>query len=161
MYEQETKLNQFMMTSFDQLMADIPMDRINERPAGNGHPPLWVLGHLAICAELGHLMLGTPIKTTEWMPVFGPGSSDQVENPESYDAADLIVKIKEGYAGLCQAAATADPEALAAPNEVDLLQGSPLVSRGDLVSHLLTTHFAFHIAQLSAWRRADGHAHLF
>jgi len=149
------------MASFDQVMADIPVDRINERPAGHGHPPLWVLGHLAICAELGHLMLGTPIKTVEWMPVFGPGSSDQVENPESYDVSDLIVKIKEGYAGLCRAAANADPRVLAAPNEVELLDGSPLVSRGDLVSHLLTTHFAFHSAQLSAWRRADGHSHLF
>lgn len=161
MYEQEIKLNQFVMDSFSKVMADIPADRINERPAGNGHPPLWVLGHLAICVELGHLMLGTPIKTTEWMPVFGPGSSDTIENPEAYDAADLINKVKEGYAGLCTAAAGADAEALAAPNEIDLLEGSVLVTRGDLLSHLLTTHFAFHVAQLSAWRRAAGHAPLF
>ena len=63
--------------------------------------------------------------------------------------------------GLCQAAANADAEALAAPNEIELLEGSPLVTRGDLLSHLLTTHFSFHVAQLSAWRRAAGHAHLF
>jgi len=161
MFEQEIKLNQFVMTSFNQVVADIPKDRVNERPAGNGHPPLWVLGHLAICVELGHLMLGTPIKTTEWMPVFGPGSSDTVEDPETYDAADLITKINEGYAGLCKAAASADAAALAEPNGVDLLDGSPLVTRGDLVSHLLTTHFAFHVAQLSAWRRAAGHGPLF
>ncbi len=161
MYEQEIKLNQFVMISFDQVMADIPKDRINERAAGSGHPPLWVLGHLAICAELGHLMLGTPIRTTEWMPVFGPGSSDEIENPDSYDAADLITQVKDGYAGLCRAAANGDAEALAAPHEVALLDGSPLVSRGDLLSHLLTTHFAFHVAQLSAWRRAAGHEPLF
>ena len=161
MYEQETTLNQFVMDSFSKVMADIPADRMNERPAGNGHPPLWVLGHLAICVELGHLMLGTPIKTTEWMPVFGPGSSDEIQNPDNYDAADLITKVKEGYAGFCEAAASADAEALAAPNGVDLLEGSVLVTRGDLVSHLLTTHFSFHVAQLSAWRRAAGHAHLF
>lgn len=161
MYEQEIKLNQFMMGSFDQVMADIPADRINEPAAGNGHSPLWVLGHLAICAELGHLMLGTPIQNTEWMAAFGPGSSDKVENPESYDAADLVSRVKDGYAGLCKAAANADADALAAPNEVDLLEGSPLVSRGDLLSHLLTTHFSFHVAQLSAWRRGAGHAPLF
>lgn len=149
------------MQSFDQVMADIPVDRINERPAGDGHPPLWVLGHLAICAELGHMMLGTPLKTPEWMPVFGPESSDKIENPESYDAADLITKIKEGYPVLCQAAASADAEALAAPHGAAILDGTPLVTRGDLVAHLLTTHFSFHVAQLSAWRRAAGHAPLF
>lgn len=161
MYEQETKLNQFMMASFGQVMADIPLDRINERPAGDGHPPLWVLGHLAICVELGYLMLGTPLKTPEWMAVFGPGSSDKIDNPENYDAADLITKIKEGYPALCQAAVSADAEALAAPHGIALLDGTPVATRGDLLAHLLTTHFSFHVAQLSAWRRAAGHAPLF
>jgi len=39
MFEQEIKLNQFTMTSFNQVVADIPKDRMNERAAGNGHPP--------------------------------------------------------------------------------------------------------------------------
>ncbi len=161
MYEQEAKLNQFMMQSFNQVMADIPVARINDRAAGNGHSPLWVLGHLAICVELGYLMLGTPIKTTEWMTAFGPGSSDQIENPDKYDVADLMAKIQQGYPELAAAAAQADLDVLSAPNGIELLKGSPMVTCGDLISHLLTTHFAFHIAQLSVWRRAAGHDPLF
>ena len=161
MYEQEIKLNKFMMDSFRQVVEDIPIDQMNDRSPGNGHPPLWVLGHLAICVELGHLMLGTPIKTPQWMSVFGPGSSDNIDNPEAYNAADLIIKVTEGYSALCRAAANADVDALAKPHDVALLEGSPLLTCGDLLSHLLATHFAFHVAQLSAWRRAAGNPPLF
>jgi hypothetical protein len=31
---------------------------------------------------------------------------------------------------------------------------------GDIVTHLLTTHFAFHIGQISAWRRLEGQSFL-
>jgi len=131
MFEQEIKLNQFMLAAFSQVMAD------------------------------RQSLIGTPVKTPEWLPVFGPGSSDNVENPDAYDAEDLVIKIKDGYTQLCQAACGADATALSEPHEVAFLEGSPLVTRGDLLSHLLTTHFAFHTAQLSAWRRAAGHAPLF
>jgi hypothetical protein len=58
MFEMETTLNQFVLQGFEKIFADIPEDRLNERPPGNGHPPLWVLDHLAICAEMGGTLPG-------------------------------------------------------------------------------------------------------
>lgn len=161
MFEMETKLNQFFVAGFQQVMADIPADRINERPPGNGHPPLWVLGHLAICTELGQKLLGGRLEHVRWLPVFGPGSSDDVENPDQYSRDELVRMIVEGYPALCETAAGADPELLKKPHGVELLAGTTIETVEDIVAHLLSTHFAFHLAQLSAWRRAAGHSALF
>ena len=46
---------------------------------------------------------------------------------------------------------------MAAPNRLPirfLLRHLPTV--GDLLAHLLTTHSAYHLGQLSTWRRAAG-----
>jgi hypothetical protein len=46
-------------------------------------------------------------------------------------------------------------------HKVPILRHTPLVTWSDVVAHLLTTHAAFHISQLSACRRQAGHPHLF
>jgi hypothetical protein len=39
---------------------------------------------------------------------------------------------------------------------VELFKDSPVQTQGDILSHLMTTHFATHVGQLSVWRRAHG-----
>jgi hypothetical protein len=46
------------------------------------------------------------------------------------------------------------------PQTAELLKNTPLKTIGDVMDHLLTTHFAFHIGQLSAWRRLEGKSFL-
>jgi len=161
MFETETTLNQFLVQSFQQVMADIPEDRVNERPAGDGHPPLWILGHLAICSELGTQLLGGELQHKNWAIAFGPQSSDEVRNPEKYSASEFVSAITNGYPKLCEAAAQASNDHLSEPHGLELLANTPIQTRGQLVAHLLTTHFSFHLAQLSSWRRAAGHKFLF
>lgn len=161
MFETETTLNQFMLQGFQQIVSDIPEDRVNERPVGSGHPPLWVLGHLAICVEMGETLLGGTLKHPEWAAVFGPGSSDDVEGPEQYSKDELIAAIVDGYPKLCAAAQQAPAAPLAEPHGLELLAGTAIQTRGQLLAHLLTTHLSFHVAQLSGWRRAAGHGPLF
>lgn len=161
MFEIETKLNQFLLQGFEQVVADIPADRVNERPPGNGHPPLWVLGHLAMCVELGGTLLGEDLVHKNWAVAFGPGSSDDIKNPETYSRDELIGAIVNGYPKLCVAAQNASSDVLSQPHGIDLLAGTAIQTRGDLMSHLLSTHVAFHLAQLSGWRRAAGHGPLF
>lgn len=161
MFETEATLNQFLLQGFQRIVADIPADRINERPVGNGHPPLWVLGHLAICVEMGETLLGGTMTHPEWASAFGPGSSDQVVNPGQYSMEQFIDAIVEGYPKLCAAAQKASAESLNQPHSVELLFGTAIKTRGHLMAHLLTTHLSFHIAQLSGWRRAAGHGPLF
>ena len=156
MFERETTLNRFLMDAFQKIAADVPADRISEPAPGHGHPPIWILGHLALCAELGEMLLGGELSHPQWMPVFGPGSSDVVENADQYSKDELVDEIVCGYRQLIELADSADPEHLKQPHGIELLEGTPIATVGDVVSHLLGTHFSFHLAQLSAWRRAAG-----
>ena len=161
MFETETTLNSFLISGLQKVMADIPEDRINERAPGNGHPPLWVLGHLALVAEMGEKMLGGSIQHMSWIPVFGPGSPDDVPEPEKYSRSEMIDLIVTAYPRLCTTAQNADQSILSQPHGVELLADTEIVTVGDLIAHILTSHVAFHLAQLSTWRRAAGHGPLF
>lgn len=161
MFPRETLLNQFSIDYLEQLAADVTAENLNLKPAGGGHSPLWILGHLAICGELGQMLLGGELQHSEWMATFGPGSNDDVANPESYSREEFVSNIKSSYEKLTQMANAADEETLGRPHGVDLLEETRLNTVGDLIGHLLTTHFSFHTAQLSGWRRAAGHSHLF
>jgi len=57
--------------------------------------------------------------------------------------------------------ARATLEEMTLVHEVDLLKATPLKTRGDLVGHILTTHFATHLGQLSSLRRHFGRPPLF
>ncbi len=161
MFERESMLNRLLVESFKMLVADIPADRIYEAAPGNGHPPVWVMGHLAICAELGQKYCGGAIAHPEWLKTFGPGSTDQIEDTGDYSKEQFSAVITEGYPALAQMAREADESALSGPHGVPLLEGTPIQTAGDLVAHLLTSHLSFHLAQLSGWRRAAGHGPLF
>lgn len=157
----ERSINAFFRSTIHQLMKDIPSERMNERPAGNGHPPLWILGHLAICAEFGEAILGKQMQHADWVPVFGPGSSDDVKNPEAYSADEFIAVIDQAYPRLMDLIDETPADVLGADHPIELLQGGALVTVADVQAHLLTSHFAFHTAQLSGWRRAAGFGPLF
>ena len=161
MFERERAINQFLLGGFELVMADIPESRIAERPPGNGHPPLWVLGHLAICAELGLNFCGQEMNHPEWMPVFGPGSSDEIQSPENYSKELFMKEIPEGYAKLGQATESVDKADFDSPHQVALLDNSSIKTKGELIGHLITSHVAFHMAQLSCWRGAAGHGPIF
>jgi hypothetical protein len=156
MFDREITLNRFLLGSFDQVVADIPADRLAERPPGSGHPPVWVLGHLAIVAEMGQTLLGGQLQHPQWMPLFGPGSSDDVTTTEGVTKDHLVQAIRAGYLKVSELLVATPTEVLNRPHGVTILDGTPIETVADIEAHLLTTHFAFHLAQLSGWRRAAG-----
>ena len=156
MFEREILLNRFLLGYFDRLIADIPAAQITDRPPGNGHPPLWVLGHLAWCAEYGETFCGIPWKHESWKEVFGPGSSDDVSDAEQYEKDELVDLVRTGYPRLCETVSQASPDSMDEPHGLTLMKGAPIQTAGDMIAHLLTTHFSFHLSQLSSWRRASG-----
>lgn len=160
MFEREIQLNKFLLEYYQRVVADIPADRIGERAPGHGHPPVWVLGHLAINTEFGCQFFGIPVEHPAWMIDFGPASTDEV-NAAEYSKDDFVKMTLEGYPRLCDAILSGTPEQLDAPHGIRMLAGTPIVTVGELMSHLLTSHFAFHLAQLSGWRRAAGKGPLF
>lgn len=161
MFEREITLNQFLLKGFNDIVADIPADRIYDQAPGNGHPPVWVLGHLAICGELGEKFSGGEISHPDWLPQFGPGSSNEIEDKGLYSKDELVAAIHSSYSRFADLATQLPEESTAGLHGIELLDGTPIKSVGDLIAHLFSSHFSFHLAQLSAWRRAEGHKALF
>ena len=161
MYQRESLLSQNMVDYLDMVAAEVTDENLHTRPVESGHTPLWILGHLAICAEMGIKMLGGEFEHRQWLPLFAPGSKDEFTSSDGHSRDELMSCIKSSYPRLAEMANAADDDVLNQPHGVELLNDTVLKTVGDLVGHLMTTHLAFHLAQLSDWRQASGHSHLF
>jgi len=116
---------------------------------------------LRIASELGSKMLGAePACGDDWFAAYGPGSQPGDENAPAFTVAGVLADIEEGYSRLLDLTKAASQELLDSNHGFSPLEPA-LVSKGDLMSHLLTTHITYHTAQLSACRQAKGHAPVF
>lgn len=138
------------------LIADLSAEQMVAQPALGMNHAAWVLGHLAWTCDFTGELLGVP-------PILGPAwaarfdyTSHPSENPADYpDKAELLEALERGHARVATAVAQTKPEQLAAPLPLEGFRDRyPTV--GDLLLHLLTTHEATHLGQLSAWRRSLG-----
>lgn len=161
MFENEIAVNEFQLSQFARVVADLDEGTLFQPGLGHGHPPVWILGHLAITGEMGLMLLGDKIQHRAWLPLFGPGSSDDVPQREELTLATLRQLIPETYRELRHLAAAADPAAMQQPHGIKLFENSPIQTVGHSVTLLLTNHFGFHLSQLSSCRRAAGHKALF
>lgn len=162
MFEREIKLNQFELDYFDKVVADIPGERFAEPGVAGGHPPVWIVGHLAVVGEMSlQLATGKPAEHPDWLPLFGPGSSDVVPQPERFAKDDLVAAVTSSYTALHRVLPQLSPEFANQPHPLPILKGTPIETNADLLAHALTSHFALHLGQLSGWRRAAGHGPLF
>ena len=161
MFESEVSLNEFQLGLFEKMIPDIDESTLYQPGLGHGHPPVWLLGHLAMSADLGRMLFGKRPVRIEWIRTFGPGSTDTIAPDSSFSKETFCQAIREQYRDLRGLAAEADPQAMKQPTTFELFQGTAIQTVGHVVSHLLTSHFAFHLAQLSSCRRAAGHKALF
>lgn len=151
-----------MMLGYAQkLVADVPDDQMCAQPVPGRvlNHPAFLLGHLTwVHDNRAGALSGQPIGVVashpEWKELFGMGakpSSDRAQYPAK---AELLKAFEESHAHLGEAAAKATPEALAQPGPEPMRARFPTV--GHLMLGLMTAHFATHLGQLSAWRRAMG-----
>lgn len=162
MLNREIAINSFQLHLFSMTVPDIPDETMFTPADGHGHLPIWILGHLAFCAELGQHMLGGSLLHPEWQPVFDAGSSGEVDPSFPVDKQSLVSANEEGYAKLREMAVDPSNEALLKKDHgIELFAESPFEDVGDIVALLLTNHFGFHLAQLSSCRRQAGFTHLF
>jgi hypothetical protein len=161
MFERELRIYAFLLGYERQLLADLPDDAMRTPVTPQGNPPSWLVGHLAIVADFGLRMLGQPtLCPKSWMVMFGPGSKPAEHRDRHPPKAELVAALERGHERLSAAVKDADPTKLAARSPFE-----PLVhvfpTAGDLLAHLLTSHEAAHVGQLSACRRGHGLAPLF
>ncbi|QDT14101.1 DinB family protein [Alienimonas californiensis] len=147
------------------LAADLPEERLTERPQPGMNPPVWILGHVAVVGNFSLTVLkglgveATPVDLPGWRENFGIGSQPLVyaDGFTPPNGEQLRAAVRETHDRVLAAAALVPAAALdePLPPELERLAGRfPRV--GDLLTHLLTTHDAVHWGQLSAWRRAAG-----
>lgn len=156
MFERETRLYA-MMYGLANMLADGIDDLQLATPApGGGNTPVWILGHLAVVASYAARQMGLPPTCPEdWGKRFGPGSKPPTPEEPRPTKAELLAALAEGHRRVTEAVRNASPDELAKPHAIEfLLQTLP--TRGDLLAHLMTTHEAFHLGQLSLWRRQMG-----
>ena len=103
-------------------------------------------------------MLGIETRCPEeWHKLFGPGSVPSTDRSVYPIKAELLAALTAGHERISEASTKADPASMAEKHPVAfpfLLQWMP--TKGDLLSHLMTTHAAGHLGQLSTWRRING-----
>ncbi len=158
MFEHECKLYAFVLYYARQLTADIDDARWAEQPAPGMNHPAWIIGHLAICTDYAAMMLGLEKTCPEsWHKQFGPGSTLTTNRADYPSKAELMNALAAGHERISAAAPNADPKRMAKPHPVKIaFLKSRIDTTGELLAHLMTTHPASHLGQLSAWRRLQG-----
>ena len=156
MFDRIITLNEFLLSYFDNVVTDLDEAALAIRPDSGGNSALWIIGHLALCAEFVDTVLGDELQHRQWVPVFGPGSSGDVDPGDGYTRDTLVNHVRTGYRRNHGRILAAPAELMDQPHGVEILVGSRLKSKADLVAHLLTTHFSFHLGQLSGLRRGLG-----
>ena len=156
MFERERRLYADLYGYARQLLADVPDEEFAEQPAPGLNHPAWTLGHLAIAADYFLTLVGQkPLSPEGWGGLFNPGTVPDPNRGAYPSKAELMNAYEAGHAAVAEAAANADPAAMAKENPVAGLKAR-FPTFGDLVGYLLTTHEAGHLGQLSAWRRVMG-----
>lgn len=116
----------------------------------------WIVGHLAVTADFArHLCGQSAICPVAWRSAFKPGtlpSHDLANYPPMTELCDTFRRV---HNDLLVAASDADPAALAVENPyMPAREAFPLA--GDFVAYVMSSHLAYHLGQLVAWRAAAG-----
>jgi hypothetical protein len=161
MYERELRIYAFLLGYEQKLLADLPDEALRAPVAAGVNPPSWIVGHLAVAADFGLGILGRPtLVPKSWLVLFGPGSKPAETAARHPPKAELVAALERGHDQLTAAAREADAGRLAAPSPFEPLR-HVFPTAGDLLAHLLTSHEATHVGQLSACRRGRGLPPLF
>lgn len=156
MLERERTLYAFVLKYCRLLTADLSDEQMTRQPVPGTNHAAWILGHLAIGTDSAARLLGArPACPPEWRTKFGPGSVVVTDVNAYPGKGELLAAIEAGHARVAELAATAEAERLARPHGLPILK-EELPTVGDLLGHLMTTHPATHLGQLSAWRRMMG-----
>ena len=134
--------------------SDIPDARMVEQFGAMRNHPAWQLGHIAVGVDYAASLLGdAPRCTAEWQGLFGMGSQPVADGSKYPAKAELIAVLESATAAVESRLPTADPGLLASPFPNEKFRAFwPTLADG--VVFLVTTHYAYHLGQLSGWRRA-------
>jgi len=138
------------------LASDIPDEQMARQFDGLVNHAAWQLGHMAYA--LGGVLqyAGVEVEKDEKsIALFGMGSTPVGERDVYPSKQALLDTLAAMHERVEPALSEFTPERMAKENPVEgFRQTMPTV--GDAVTFLLTTHYAVHLGQLAAWKRAAG-----
>jgi uncharacterized damage-inducible protein DinB len=162
MFENERAVYAFMLGLAQRQMADVAEDEMDKQPFQGANTPRWILTHLAICTDYAARALGGTLSLPkDWHKAYGPGSTPGNADAPKPTKDELMQALAAGHARVAELTKTVDPDSLNKPHGLAILDGTPIVNVGQFVGHLMTSHTAGHLGQLSFWRRATGRPPLF
>ncbi|HKQ58238.1 MAG TPA: DinB family protein [Candidatus Eisenbacteria bacterium] len=116
----------------------------------------WLIGHMAVSGDYARRLCGRdPLCPPAWSEAFNPGTQPSHHDADYPPMAELCAALHAVYDDLCEAAEQALPAALDTPNPFLPAQAA-FPTAGGFVGYLLTSHLAYHMGQLVAWRGAAG-----
>lgn len=163
MFERERKLSVFNLALCERLLADVSEEEFAKQPAAGMNPPRWIVGHLAVSSDGGARLLGGEKRLPDdWHLAFSAGSKPVDESGPKPAKEELLRALREAHERLLAAVDAADSALFDQPHGVKFENVERFFpTRGDLLAFLMSDHEAFHLGQLSAWRRASGRPPLF
>lgn len=158
MFEQQLTMYAFNLGYCGDLLRDFTEEDMQYRVTPETNCPAWILGHLAICTDFALGVVGAqPTLPKKWHVLFGNGQTPGQELKQCPSKAELWDAYKSGHAAVDAAVRNADFEALKAEREPESILYKQFPTHAGMLSHLLATHEATHIGQLSVIRRSLGH----
>jgi hypothetical protein len=138
------------------LVADVPDELMTAQPFGAANHPAWVIGHLTYSFQLiGGEMGLPPWLPPNWEHQFGTGSLP-TDSPDTYPTKpELLHLLADGAWRVCQRLSELGIHALYVPLP-DARYRHVFPTLGYAVLHVLTSHAAVHVGQVSVWRRVAG-----
>ena len=134
-------------------VADVDMVVI---PAGSTNHPAWAIGHLTFVLQMIGGVIGNPMSLDEsWTARFGPGSTP-AQDASVYESKKVALRIlTEARERIVDTVSRLKDEELDQrfpdPEYIDVF---PTIRHA--LTQVLVGHTAFHVGQVSAWRRAMG-----
>ena len=156
MIETILRLAEDNLTYVEALVSDIEDSQMAQQPGGLVNHPAWTLGHLVVSQDFALQLLEAPSAADpSWVRLFGSGGTPTDDRLNFPAKTELLTALRMEHDKVANAFRENFERRASATNPF-----APLVPRfptiGDLVMHLMTTHEASHLGQLSAWRRAQG-----
>jgi hypothetical protein len=146
----------FTLDYLRRLVADVPEEMMTRQAAGVVNHPSWVIGHLTYsCEAIGEEMGISPWLPTTWKELFGTGSTP-VDRADVYPSKDeLLGALADGQQRVAKQLVELGEDGLAAPLPDERCR-EMFPTIGHAALHILTSHAAVHVGQVTVWRRAVG-----
>ena len=137
-----------------ELIADVPEAAMTAQPAGITNHPAWTIGHLVFISQaIGGVAGLEPWLDEQWTKDFGPDSKPSTNCGTGDYKVSLLAALDIAQTKLTDAVTDLSEEQLDAPFP-DPSYSDVFPSVRHALTQVLLGHTAFHVGQLSVWRRA-------